>query len=134
MVCRFGMYFSLLLYSHANIGQAGYHWTFEDIKAPSSLDPSGPTPGDWIETLQQARDIAISMNMPGSYASENGFGEISSSMSSPASTFGPESYNVSDRTHRNPLNRSQASLEDTTTTKRNRFSKRQSKQGLGSAF
>lgn len=114
--------------------QAGYHWTFEDIKTPSSLDTSGPTPDDWIETLQQAKDIATSTKMTGSYASDNAFGEISSSMSSPASTFGPEGYNVSDRSHRNPLSRSQASLEDTTTTKRNRFSKRQSKQGLGSAF
>jgi 3-phosphoinositide dependent protein kinase-1 len=103
------------------------------VKAPSSLDPSGPTADDWIETLQQAKDIAVSMNISGSYASDNGFGEMSSSMSSPASTFGPETYGVSDRTHRNPLNRSQASLEDTT-SKRKRFSKRQSKQGLGSAF
>ncbi|KAI0428196.1 kinase-like domain-containing protein [Xylaria sp. FL1042] len=116
------------------VDSAGYHWTFEDIKAPSSLDPSGPTPDDWIETLQQAKDIAVSMNMSGSYASDNAFGEISSSMSSPASTFGPEGYNVNDRSHRNPLTRSQASLEDTANTKRNRFSKRQSKQGLGSAF
>ncbi|RWA09791.1 hypothetical protein EKO27_g5335 [Xylaria grammica] len=116
------------------VDSAGYHWTFEDIKAPSSLDPSGPTPDDWVETLQQAKDIAVSMNMTRSYASDNAFGEISSSMSSPASTFGPESYNVNDRSHRNPLTRSQASLDDTTTTKRNRFSKRQSKQGLGSAF
>ncbi|KAI0872787.1 kinase-like domain-containing protein [Hypoxylon argillaceum] len=116
------------------VDSTGYHWTFEDIKTPSSLDPPGPTPDDWIETLQQAKDIAVSMNMAGSYASDNGFGEISSSMSSPASTFGPEGYNVADRSHRNPLTRSQASLEDTTTTKRNRFSKRQSKQGLSSAF
>ncbi|KAJ3567481.1 hypothetical protein NPX13_g6753 [Xylaria arbuscula] len=115
-------------------GLAGYHWTFEDIKTPSSLDTSGPTPDDWIETLQQAKDIVASTNMTGSYVSDNAFGEISSSMSSPASTFGPEGYNVSDRSHRNPPSRSQASLEDTTITKRNRFSKRQSKQGLGSAF
>ncbi|KAI1293368.1 kinase-like domain-containing protein [Xylaria venustula] len=116
------------------VDSTGYHWTFEDIKTPSSLDPSGPTPDDWIETLQQAKDIAVSMNMSGSYASDNALGEISSSMSSPASTFGPEGYNINDRSHRNPLTRSQASLEDTTSTKRNRFSKRQSKQGLGSAF
>ncbi|KAI0539159.1 kinase-like domain-containing protein [Xylaria digitata] len=113
---------------------AGYHWTFEDIKAPSSLDPSGPTPDDWVETLQQAKDIAVSTNMSGPYAGDNAFGEISSSMSSPASTFGPESYNVNDRSHRNPLTQSQASLDNAATTKRNRFSKRQSKQGLGSAF
>ncbi|KAI1753138.1 kinase-like domain-containing protein [Xylaria castorea] len=116
------------------VDSAGYHWTFEDVKAPSSLDTSGPTPDDWVETLQQAKDFAVSMNMSGSYASENGIGGISSHMSSPASTFGPEGYNVNDRSHRNHYSRSQASLEDATTTKRNRFSKRQSKQGLGPAF
>ncbi|GAP90111.2 putative agc pdk1 protein kinase [Rosellinia necatrix] len=116
------------------VDSAGYHWTFEDVKAPSSLDPPGPTPDDWVDTVQQAKDFAIATNTSGPYTSDNGFGEISSSMSSPASTFGPEGYNVNDRSHRNPLTRSQASLEDTTAAKRNRFSKRQSKQGLGSAF
>ncbi|KAK5635257.1 hypothetical protein RRF57_010970 [Xylaria bambusicola] len=80
--------------SCAYMDQAGYHWTFEDIKTPSSLDTSRPTPDDWIETLQQAKDIAASTNMSGSYASDNAFGEISSSMSSPASTFGPEGYSL----------------------------------------
>ncbi|KAJ2989040.1 hypothetical protein NUW58_g3670 [Xylaria curta] len=112
------------------VDSAGYHWTFEDIKTPSSLDPPGPTPNDWVETLQQAKDIALSMDMAGSYASSNGIGEIPSSMSNPASTFGPEG----NKSHRNSFSRSQASLEDTATTKRNRFSKRQSKQGLGPAF
>ncbi|KAI0436866.1 putative 3-phosphoinositide dependent protein kinase-1 [Xylaria telfairii] len=107
------------------VDSAGYHWTFEDIKAPSSLDPSGPAPDDWVETLQEAKDFAVAMNMSGSYASESGIGGASSHMSSPASTFGPEGYNVNDRSHRNPYSRSQASLEDTTATKRNRFSKRQ---------
>ncbi|KAI0518466.1 hypothetical protein F5B22DRAFT_635175 [Xylaria bambusicola] len=76
------------------VDSAGYHWTFEDIKTPSSLDTSGPTPDDWIETLQQAKDIVASTNMSGSYVSDNAFGEISSSMSSPASTFGPEGYSL----------------------------------------
>ncbi|KAI0190338.1 kinase-like domain-containing protein [Astrocystis sublimbata] len=116
------------------VDSTGYHWTFEDLKVPSSLDPElGPTPQDWIATLQQAKDSAISMEMSGSYVSDTGIGGKSSHMSSPASTFGPEGY-MTDRSHRNPYSQSQASLEDTTTTRRNRFSKRQSKQGLGPAF
>lgn len=66
---------------------------------------------------------------------------MSSSMSSPASTFAGNGsyptadYGVSDRSHRNHLSKSQASLDDVSTNnKRHRFSKRQSKQGLGSAF
>ncbi|KAI0009335.1 kinase-like protein [Xylariaceae sp. FL0662B] len=114
------------------VDSGGVHYTFEDPKPPSSLDPPRPNADDWLECLQQARDVALSLNRSGSYASDNGFGEMSSS--SPASTFGPESYNINDRSHRNHISKSQASLEDTTSTKRNRFSKRQSKQGLGSAF
>ncbi|KAI1499817.1 kinase-like domain-containing protein [Biscogniauxia marginata] len=116
------------------VDSGGYHYTFEDAKAPSSLDPPRPSPEDWLECLQQAKDFARSMNHSGSYASDNGFGEMSSSMSSPASTFGPDNFGISDRSHRNHLSKSQASLEDAASTKRNRFSKRQSKQGLGSAF
>lgn len=113
------------------------HYTFEEPKAANSLDSSRPTADDWIENLEQARDMAVSLNHTNS---DNGFGDMSSSMSSPASTFGgtgalnSEGFGISDRSHRNHLSKSQLSLEDTTTSKRNRFSKRQSKQGLGPAF
>ncbi|KAK8862325.1 kinase-like protein [Apiospora arundinis] len=118
----------------------GMHYTFEEPKAANSLDSSRPTADDWIENLEQARDMAASLNRAASYNSDNGFGDMSSSMSSPASTFGAngalnsEGFGINDRSHRNHLSKSQLSLEDTTTTKRNRFSKRQSKQGLGPAF
>lgn len=93
---------------------------------------------DWIESLERAKDLAISQNGMGSYSSENGFGDMSSSRSSPASTLGgrstyPDGFSISDRSGRNQLTKSQASLEDTN-VKRNRFSKRQSKNGLGAAF
>ncbi|KAL7624735.1 serine/threonine protein kinase [Parahypoxylon ruwenzoriense] len=116
------------------VDSAGVHYTFEDVKAPSSLELPRPTADDWLDTLQQARDFALSLNLSRSYTSDNAFGEMSSSMSSPASTFGPDGYSINDRSHRNHLSKSQASLEDAANTKRNRFSKRQSKQGLGSAF
>ncbi|KAK8006528.1 AGC/PDK1 protein kinase [Apiospora marii] len=112
----------------------GMHYTFEEPKAANSLDSSRPTADDWIENLEQARDMAVSLNHTNS---DNGFGDMSSSMSS---TFGgtgalnSEGFGISDRSHRNHLSKSQLSLEDTTTSKRNRFSKRQSKQGLGPAF
>ncbi|KAK7977682.1 AGC/PDK1 protein kinase [Apiospora saccharicola] len=115
----------------------GMHYTFEEPKAANSFDSSRPTADDWIENLEQARDMAVSLNHNNS---DNGFGDMSSSMSSPASTFGgtgalnSEGFGISDRSHRNHLSKSQLSLEDTTTSKRNRFSKRQSKQGLGPAF
>ncbi|KAH7040398.1 AGC/PDK1 protein kinase [Microdochium trichocladiopsis] len=116
----------------------GMHYTFEDAKAPSSLDSSRPTANDWIESLDQAKEFAS--NLSSSYGGDTGFGDMQSSMSSPASTFHgnrdfpAEGYSISDRSHRNHLSKSQASLDDTLPQKRNRFSKRQSKQGLQSAF
>jgi 3-phosphoinositide dependent protein kinase-1 len=93
---------------------------------------------DWIESLEKAKDLAISQNLVGSYSSDNGFGDMSSNVSSPTSTLGgrvtyPEGFGVSDRSGRNHLSKSQASLEESS-SKRNRFSKRQSKNGLQSAF
>lgn len=115
------------------------HYTFEEPKSSSQNEGAKFSVDDWIESLEQARDLAMSQNVVGSYGSDNGFGDIPSSMSSPASTMGgranfPEGgYSISDRSGRNQLSKSQASLEDTN-AKRNRFSKRQSKSGLGAAF
>jgi 3-phosphoinositide dependent protein kinase-1 len=82
--------------------------------------------------------------MVGSYNSETGF-DMSSSVSSPSSTLHgnsiyPEGFNVTDRAGRNHLTKSQASLggeeqvEGKAGNKRNRFSKRQSKNGLSTPF
>ena len=125
-------------YSVLTMLQNGVHYTFEDTKSNSSFDTSRPSADDWVESLEQAKELAA--NHSGSYNSDNGFGDMSSTMSSPASTFAgtgnypTADYSISDRSHRNHLSKSQASLDDMSTTKRHRFSKRQSKQGLGSAF
>ncbi|KAK4130303.1 kinase-like protein [Trichocladium antarcticum] len=112
----------------------GLHYTFEE---PKSSQNQGVrfSADDWIESLARAKDLAISQ---GSYNNESGFGDMSSSMSSPASTMGgranfQEGYTISDRSGRNQLSKSQGSLEEAN-VKRNRFSKRQSKTGLGAAF
>ncbi|KAK3344451.1 kinase-like domain-containing protein [Lasiosphaeria hispida] len=119
------------------VDTGGTHYTFEEPKT-SQNETAKFSVDDWIESLERAKDLAISQNLVGSYSSENGFGDMSSSMSSPASTMGgrstfPEGFSISDRAGRNQLTKSQASLEETN-VKRNRFSKRQSKTGLGAAF
>lgn len=112
---------------------------FEETKSASPPSEGGsPAASDWIECLDRARDMALSQSMGASYAGDNGFADMPSAVSSPASTLGgrgnfPDSYGVSDRQGRNHLSKSQASLEDPA-PKRNRFSKRQSRNGLGSAF
>lgn len=119
--------------------QGGVHYTFEEPKGSTSSPDNGSTAEDWIESLERARELAVSQNLVGSYAGDNGFADMSSAVSSPASTLGgrgayPDSFSVSDRSGRNHLSKSQASLEDSSSTKRNRFSKRQSKNGLGAQF
>lgn len=114
------------------------HYQFEQPKSSSSSIDAG-TVDEWIEALEKAKDIALSQDLAGSFNGDNGFGDMSSSMSpSPASTLSraiqyPEGgFNISDRAGRNQLSKSQVSLEEQQ-AKRNRFSKRQSKNGLGTA-
>ncbi|KAH6656437.1 hypothetical protein BKA67DRAFT_590488 [Truncatella angustata] len=88
----------------------GTHYTFEEPKAANSLDPSRPTADDWLECLAQAKDMAVSQNMSGAYNGDNGFGDMSSSMSSPASTLGGnnaygEGFGISDRSQRHHLSK-----------------------------
>ncbi|KAF9869328.1 hypothetical protein CkaCkLH20_13195 [Colletotrichum karsti] len=121
------------------VDAGGVHYTFEEPKGSSNSSENGSTADEWIESLERAKELAISQNLVGTYGGENGFADMSSAVSSPASTLGgrgayPDSYSVSDRSGRNHLSKSQASLEDTSSTKRNRFSKRQSKNGLGAQF
>lgn len=119
--------------------QNGVHYTFEEPKG-TTADSVKYSVDDWIESLQRAKDLALSQNLTESYSSDTGFGEMSSSMSSPASTLGGrmdgygEGFSVSDRSGRNQLSKSQASPDDSAANaKRNRFSKRQSKNGLGTS-
>jgi 3-phosphoinositide dependent protein kinase-1 len=119
----------------------GIHYTFEDPKSSKEgVDSNRTTPEEWIESIERAKEYAVSQSMLGSYSSDNGFGEMSSSVSSPSSTIHggsiyPEGFNVSDRNGRGILTKSQASLQGgDDVSKRHRFSKRQSKNGLAAVF
>jgi 3-phosphoinositide dependent protein kinase-1 len=121
--------------------QRGMHYTFEDLKPGRDAGDQGrTTPDEWMESIERAKELAMSQNMLGSYNSETGF-DLSSSVSSPTSTLGggianvyPEGFSVADRNGRKNLSKSQASLSQEDTTKRHRFSKRQSKNGLAAVF
>ena len=133
------------VHSGTNRLQRGVHYTFEDSKSSVTTgDPSKPSAQEWLESIERAKDIALSQSMVGSYNSDTGF-DMSSSVSSPSSTLHgnsiyPEGFNVTDRAGRNHLTKSQASLggeehvEGKASNKRNRFSKRQSKNGLSTPF
>lgn len=132
-----------------NPSQNGIHYTFEEPKSSHQQQQNSDSKfsvDDWIESLERAKDLAVSQaQLANAYHSDNAFGDMSSSMSSPASTMGGRAggldasgggsgYGISDRSGRNQFNKSQASLDMDTNVKRNRFSKRQSKNGLGAAF
>ncbi|CAK7272752.1 serine/threonine protein kinase [Sporothrix epigloea] len=107
------------------VDTGGMHYVFEEPK-------QGGTEGgmaaieDWIDSLERAKDLALSQNILASYRSEE-FGDMSSSMSSPASTLGGRMH---------PSGKTQSNGDETMISerKRNRFSKRQSKNGLGAQF
>jgi len=84
-------------------------------------DPSKTSAEEWIESIECAKDIALSQSMVGSYNSDTGFDM--SGASSPSSTLHgnniyPDGFNVSDRTGRNHLSKNQASLEVTSNLRR----------------
>jgi 3-phosphoinositide dependent protein kinase-1 len=121
----------------------GTHYTFEDSKTSVTTgDPSKSSAQEWIEAIERAKDMALSQHMVGSYSSDTGF-DMPSSVSSPSSTLHgnsiyPEGFNVTDRSGRNHLTKSQASLGEEqmekSMKKNHRFSKRQSKNGLSTPF
>jgi 3-phosphoinositide dependent protein kinase-1 len=116
--------------------QHGTHYSFEEPRSSnSSSDVGRTTPEEWIETLDSAKDFAMSQSMLGSYNNDNSFAEMSSSVSSPTSTLGggntyPEGMGVTDRNGRKNLTKNQEDAPP----KRHRFSKRQSKSGLAAVF
>jgi 3-phosphoinositide dependent protein kinase-1 len=120
--------------------QRGMHYTFEDTRSSKDNGDSSKTiPEEWIESIERAKELAISQNMLGPYSGDAGF-NMSSSVSSPTSTLGggiasiyPEGFSVTDRSGRKNISKSQASLQEDS-TKRHRFSKRSSKNGLAAVF
>ncbi|GKU02904.1 agc pdk1 protein kinase [Fusarium langsethiae] len=120
------------------VNTGGHHYTFEEAKSSSTPPEGGSAAADWVECLERARDMALSQSMVTSYGGDNGFADMSSQVSSPSSTLGgpgnySEGFGISDRQGRNHLSKNQGNAEDPA-PKRNRFSKRQSRNGLGSAF
>ena len=117
--------------------KGGHHYTFEETKGSPKPDGTSSSVDEWIDCLERAKDLALSQSNE-IFDGDNDFAEMQSEMSSPTSTLAgrkkhSESGVASDRFGRNHLSKSQASLEDSG-VKRNRFSKRQSRNGLGSAF
>ncbi|OAA58857.1 Serine/threonine-protein kinase domain protein [Cordyceps fumosorosea ARSEF 2679] len=115
----------------------GNRYTFEENKGTAPSESGTSYAEEWISSLERARDLAISQNLV-AQGGENGFSEMSSTVPSPSSTLGgrgngPDSYSINERPARGHLTKGQGAAEEPA-PKRNRFSKRQSRSGLGAAF
>ncbi|KAM3485307.1 hypothetical protein MY3957_009972 [Beauveria namnaoensis] len=115
----------------------GYRYTFEETKGTASSENGTSYAEEWINSLERAHDLAISQNLV-AQRTDNGFTEMSSNAPSPSSTVGgrgngPDSYSINERPSRGHLTKGQGGTDESN-PKRNRFSKRQSRNGLGTAF
>lgn len=116
------------------VDTGGSHYTFEDTKNSSSTDLARASAEEWVECLDRAKEYALSQDTDAAYEADSAYRDISSA-SSPSGTLALDSYAPSERPGRSHLSKSQGSLEDPSPApKRNRFSKRQSRNGLDSAF
>ena len=107
-------------------------FTFEDPKSSSSdAAATAASTQEWLDTIERAKEIAVSQTMTNSYCSDDAFRE----MPSPASTLGGDSaLHMDNGTSRNTLQKNQRDSDAESTKGRKRFSKRQSKSGLTAVF
>ncbi|KAG6001801.1 hypothetical protein E4U21_003790 [Claviceps maximensis] len=119
------------------VDSAGYHYTFEDLKTSFAGSDWKPSANEWVECLEKAKEMALS-HLSNTNSGSSALAEIASTVSSPSSTLGMraqfgDAQVGQERSGRNHLSKSQPSFDDLV-TKRNRFSKRQSRNGPGPAF
>jgi 3-phosphoinositide dependent protein kinase-1 len=118
-----------------NLIKPAKHLLFEDPKAVVS-DPDGSmyAAQEWIETIERAKDFAISQSLTNSYSGDSTFNDISSTLSSPTSTLGNnevlEGVNIptAGRLRKGEVG------DGESIKGRKRFSKRHSKNGLAAVF
>lgn len=117
------------------------HITFEDPRATTS-DPAGSkySTQEWLDALDNAKEIAMATSMSGSYSGESFLHAVDSSVSSPADSLGGDAAmpmsgpSVGERHHvmRHTLRKQHT--DDGSEKGRKRFSKRHSKSGLAAVF
>lgn len=115
-----------------NDTQGGYHYAFEDVKGVTP-ESGAASADEWVESLDRAKDIAMSREILLG-GSEKDFSDLSSPVPSPSNSMAGRStgrVNSGDRQPRNHLTKKDG---DEGSSRKNIFSKRQSRNGLGSAF
>ncbi|CAK1357191.1 unnamed protein product [Cercospora beticola] len=121
------------------------HYTFEDPRATTS-DPAGSkySTQEWLDCVEQAREVAIATSMTNSYSGDSILNDLNatSAMSSPADSVGDDAVmplggpSAGER-HGHALRhtlRKNTDDDDRSLKGRKRFSKRHSKSGLAAVF
>ncbi|GAB7356476.1 hypothetical protein MBLNU459_g7238t1 [Dothideomycetes sp. NU459] len=115
------------------------HFSFEDPRATTS-DPDGSkySTQEWLECIERAKEIAMSQSMANSYSGDSQYNDLNSAMSSPTSNNGGDGtsdlpMSLAGHSGRNTLRKEQGDNESVKSRKP-RFSKRHSKNGLAAVF
>ena len=118
--------------------QRDKHLTFEDPRATTS-DPAGSkySTQEWIDSVEQAREIALSQSASSSYVGESMMNGMNASMDSPSDSIGGDAAiplsgpSSAQHSGRQTLRKEK---DDGDGKGRKRFSKRHSKSGLAAVF
>ncbi|PNS15315.1 Serine/threonine-protein kinase ksg1 [Sphaceloma murrayae] len=107
-------------------------YTFEDPRGSTS-DPDGSkySTREWMEKIEWAKELATSQSVANSFSADTQFSELSSSVSSPNSALDSDAQ--LDQAYQRGLLRRDGDTESLRSRK-NRFSKRHSKNGLAAVF
>lgn len=119
-------------FSSTDTYQRDKQYVFEDPKSTTS-DPDGSkySTQEWLDSIENAREYALSQSMNSSYSADAALNDLGSSLSSPSSTLGGDSaldgVNIPTARHGH-LRKDHGDSESL--KGRKRFSKRHSKNGL----
>ena len=125
---------------YVNILKRDKHYTFEDPRAtPSDAAYSEHICQEWLDTLEQAKEFAMSQSLAQSYSGASTLDDLSSTLSSPTSTLEDNAIEgVNIPTSRNLISRRERGETDDGSSLsgkgRKRFSRRHSKNGLAAVF
>ncbi|QKX63024.1 uncharacterized protein TRUGW13939_10192 [Talaromyces rugulosus] len=110
------------------------HYVFEEVKTASSSQPNATSTQEWIDTLDRAKEFAMSQQS-NSYSADD-YRDLSSAFSSQTNTIDHSSEFQGELASagRTTLHKNQANDSDSIKGKKNRFSKRHSKNGLAAVF
>ncbi|RDA89574.1 hypothetical protein CP533_4021 [Ophiocordyceps camponoti-saundersi (nom. inval.)] len=110
-----------------SVNTDGHQYIFEEAKTSSGCEAGRNSADEWIACLDKSKGLALAYN-----STLQGDDQMPDEVPSIMSITDTNGHN--ERSPRNHLSKSQTTTNDVGNNKRNRFSKRQSRTGLGPVF